>query len=299
MLCSTDENPLKITNIERYQIIDALSVEYTIEKLCNVLNITSRAFRKWRNKGKPIANNYDLNIAGIIVTQFMNNFGVYGVERLKEQIKHTYGISLNHKRIRRYKKILNLTTIVRKKNKTSIKNTKPCNLDYMAQNIIDCNFVSEAPYQKLSTDVSYIKCLDGTLYLSAVKDLYNNEIISYIVSDKNDVELALDTINGLPKVKDGCIIHSDQGSLYYSWEYRNLLNELKCVRSMSQKGRCWQNSPIENWFSQIKEEWLRRLGLMTKEETTDEIKKYVNWYNNQRIQKCLGYLSPVDFRHNI
>jgi len=169
----------------------------------------------------------------------------------------------------------------------------------MAKNIIDCNFTSEAPYQKLSTDVSYIKCSNGTLYLSAVKDLFNNEIVSYSVSERNNIDLALDTISKLPDVKEGCIIHSDQGSLYYSWDYRNKLDELNCVRSMSERGKCWQNSPIENWFSQIKEEWLRRIGLKTKDETKVQIKEYVEWYNTQRIQKSLGYLSPVEFRLNI
>ncbi len=73
---------------------------------------------------------------------------------------------------------------------------------------------------------------------------------------------------------------------------------MKVVRSMSEKGKCWQNSPVENWFSQIKEECLRRIGVMPKEETKNRIKKYVDWYNNQRIQKDLGYLSPAEFKLN-
>lgn len=296
MLCSTDENPLKITNIEKYQIIKALTVEYLIEKLCTILNISSRAYRLWKSKGCPIANNYNEQTASIIVDEHYSNFEVYGVERLKGSIKNKYNIVVNQKAIRRYKKILSLETIVRKKNPSSIKNTKPCNMNYMAQNLLKCNFISRNPYEKLSTDVSYIKCLNGTLYLSAVKDLFNNEIIAYKVSERNDVNLAMDTINTLPSLSAGCIIHSDQGELYYSWEYRNKLEEMNCIRSMSEKGKCWQNSPIENWFSQLKEEWLRRLGLMTKEETKKEIKKYVDWYNNRRIQKNLGNLSPIDFK---
>lgn len=67
---------------------------------------------------------------------------------------------------------------------------------------------------------------------------------------------------------------------------------------MSHKGCCWENSPIENWFSQLKEEWLKPLGKITKKQAEKEIKKYVEWYNTQRIQKKLGYLSPVQFRLN-
>jgi transposase InsO family protein len=298
VLCSTDENPLKITNIEKYLIIDNLSVEYTIEKLCSVLNISSRSFRKWKSKGKPIANNYNPEIAAVIEGAYNSVDGVFGVFRLKEEIMRLYKLVFNHKMIRRYKDILKLPTIVRIKNKTSITNTKPCNLDYMAKNILKCDFKSEAPYQKLSTDVSHIKCTNGTLYLSVVKDLFNNEIISYSISDRNNTNLVMTTLDNLPIISENCIIHSDQGSLYYSWEYRNRLDEMKVIRSMSERGKCWQNSPVENWFSQIKEECLRRIGLMTKEETKKCIEKYVDWYNNQRIQKGLGYLSPVEFKFN-
>ncbi len=296
MLCSTEENPYKVTNIEKYLIIDNLSVEYPISTLCRVLNINDRSFRKWRSSGKPIANNFNENIADVIAKAFNENYGVYGVNRLKAYIKINEGLNLNHKMIRRYKSILNLKTIVRTKNKTSIKNTKPCNLNYMAENILNCDFSSKAPYEKLSTDVSHIKCSDGQLYLSAVKDLFNNEIISHFVSEKNDTALAINTISNISVFTNNTIMHSDQGSLYYSWEYRNKLKELNVTRSMSERGKCWQNSPIENWFSQLKEEWLKRLGLLSKEDTKIEIKKYVDWYNNQRIQKDLGYLTPIHFK---
>ncbi len=190
-------------------MIDNLSVEYTIEKLCSVLNVSSRSFRKWKSKGKPIANNFNPKIAEVIEKTYMAVDGVFGVFRLKAEIERLHDLVLNHKLIRRYKGILNLPTIVRVKNKTSIKNTKPCNLDYMAENILKCDFKSEAPYQKLSTDVSHIKCTNGTLYLSVVKDLFNNEIISHSVSDRNDTCLVMDTLDNLPIISEGCIIHSD------------------------------------------------------------------------------------------
>jgi transposase InsO family protein len=295
VLCSTDENPLRITNIEKYKIIDELRNEYPIERVCNVLNINSRSYRKWISKGKPIMNNYNKKIAEIITVEHNDNYKVYGTLRLKEFIKRKYNIEINHKCIRRYKRALGLKTIVRDPNNkiTNVSN-KEKNLAYMAKNVLNCNFISEAPYEKLSTDVSYIPCTDGLIYLSAVKDLFNKKIISYVCSERNNTELVLDTLNKVPKGRG--IIHSDQGSLYYSWDYRKRLEELGYTRSMSEKGKCWQNAPIENWFSQLKEEWLRRIGKQSKKETIKSIKKYVHWYNNERIQKCLGYLSPNEFK---
>ncbi|MGM7268199.1 transposase, partial [Erysipelothrix rhusiopathiae] len=106
-----------------------------------------------------------------------------------------------------------------------------------------------------STDVSYIQCSDGLLYLSAIKNLFNNEIIAYSISTKSNIELLKETMKGLPKpCSDIAMINSDQGSLYYSGYYIDKLEKHGYQMSMSKRGHCWQNSPIENWFPQLKEE---------------------------------------------
>lgn len=231
--------------------------------------------------------------ARIISEEFINTNKVYGTIRLKYHIKQVHGLNFNHKKIRRYKNILGLKTISRKRKPLHSKKYKKESASHMAPNLLECDFNTAMPFKKLSTDVSYINCIDGRLYLSAVKDLYNNQILNHSTSEKNDVELVLKSLEDIP-TSDG-IIHSDQGHQYYSGAYIERLKELNYNRSMSNKGHCWENSPIENWFSQLKEEHLRPLGLKSKKETIKEIKKYVEWYNTQRIQKCLGYLSPVQF----
>ena len=218
---------------------------------------------------------------------------VYGTIRLKHHIENKYQLVINHKKIIRYKRVLGLLTITRKKRPLYIREQEKKNQINLAPNIIDCNFKSEIALNKLSTDVSYIKCTDGRLYLSAVKDLFNNEIISV----RNDSGLILKTLNKL-KTNSG-IIHSDQGAVYYSQDYIDKVNKLGYTRSMSNKGHCWENSPIENWFSQLKEEHLRQIGLKTKKETRKEIKKYIVWYNTRRIQKDLGYLSPEQYKQKL
>ena len=92
------------------------------------------------------------------------------------------------------------------------------------------------------------------------------------------------------------MINSDQGSLYYSGYYIDELEKQGYLRSMSNRGHCWQNSPIENWFSQLKEECIRIDGKLTKQEAKVKIKGYVHWYNTERIQKDLGYLSPIKYK---
>ena len=115
--------------------------------------------------------------------------GIYGTIRLKKHIENKLNIILNHKLIRRYKHILGLETVKRTKKGLSFSRSKEKNLTNKVQYLIECNFKSERPGQKFSSDVSYIKCSDGTLYLPAIKDYFNKEIVSLSTSNHNDINL--------------------------------------------------------------------------------------------------------------
>lgn len=265
-----------------------------------MLNVKRNSYYKWLKIGKPIMNNYSKFISEIVLVEHLEMKRIYGTFRLKHLIEAKYkGIIINHKRIRRYKKSLNLSVVVRRGRSIYVKAAQEKNLANKASYVINCDFKSKKPLQKLSSDVSYIKCTDGTLYLSAIKDLFNNEIVSFSTSCSNDISLIKDSYKDL-KSSDftGSLINTDQGSVYLANEYLKLMTELGYTRSMSHRGHCWENCPIENWFSQLKEEWLRPIGKISKEEAAKEIKKYIKWYNTQRIQKKLGYLSPCQFKFN-
>lgn len=214
---------------------------------------------------------------------------------MKKHIETKYNKIFNHKKIRRYKAILGLSTIKRTKKGLPFYRAKEKNLVNKAPYLIECNFKSDKSKQKLSSDVSYIKCTDGTLYLSAIKDCFNNEIISYSTSNSNDINLIKKSYKNLKQLNN-TIINTDQGAVYFAYEYIELAKKLGFTRSMSHKGCCWENSPIENWFFQLKHEWLCQFKNLTRKQAAKEIKKYVHWYNNKRIQKKLGYLSPVQYR---
>lgn len=296
MLCCTDGNPQRATRIEKYLIIDKVRKYYPVTRICKVLDIKVRSYYKWLSNGSPIMNNFSKSVANIIIKEHEDLNGVYGTLRLKAHIERKYNLILNYKRIRRYKEAFNLKTSVRKKKSLAIRlNAKEKVFKNKVKYLLDCNFKVDKPRTKLSTDVSYIKCTDGILYLSALKDLYNKEIVSFHCSKRNDVALIKETFKNV-KLKNNSIINTDQGSLYYSYDYVKISKELKFTRSMSHRGHCWENSPIENWFSQLKSERLRLVGLKNMKETILEIKKYVQWYNTERIQKALGYLSPLEYK---
>lgn len=268
--------------------------EYPITYMCSALDIHRQAYYKWVNKGKPIVNNFNIVDAQIISEEHHRLERKYGVERLTNEIRQHLGIIFNHKKVRRYLRAMGLSCIARvRKPKQNKKEEKKGNHMNVAPNLLENNFTSNIARQKLSTDVSYIECTDGWLYLSAVKDLFNNQIISYSMSNRNNLEFILKSIKTIPKGSG--IIHSDQGALYKSHDYIELVQKKGYTRSMSRKGACWENSPIENWFSQLKQEQLYPLGRITRKQAKKAIKKYVQWYNTERIQKQLNWLSPVNY----
>lgn len=133
----------------------------------------------------------------MISEEHKNVKGIYGTIRLKKHIEIKLKLILNHKLIRRYKNILGLETIKRNKKGLSVSRAKEKNLANKVQYLIECNFKSEKSGQKFSTDISYIKCSDGTLYLSAIKDYFNKEIVSLSMSNNNDIELIKESYKDL------------------------------------------------------------------------------------------------------
>ena len=221
--------------------------------------------------------------------------GIYGTIRLKKHIENKLKIILNHKLIRRYKHILGLETVKRTKKGLAVSRSKENNLTNKDQYLIECNFKSDKPGQKFSSDVSYIKCIDGTLYLSAIKDYFNKEIVSLSTSNNIDINLIKESYKDL-KPQEGSIVNTDQGAVYFAYEYVELAEKTGFSKSMSHRGHCWENCPIENWFMQLKHECLCQFSKITKKQSKEEIEKYVHCYNNERIQENLGYLSLVQYR---
>ena len=202
-------------------------------------------------------NNYSKNIATLLLVEHEKTKKYMNIE-IKSPYWKKYGIILNHKRIRRYKQNLGIIVKVRRlksiyHQKRTITRVLINKVDYLLHG----DFKTNKPRTKLSSDVSYINCLDGRIYLSAIKDLFNNEIIAFHCSDKNDVKLVINTFKKV-KLKLNAIVNTDQGSAYYSHDYVKLALNKKFIRSMSHKCCCWKNAPIENWFSQLKSERYRK-----------------------------------------
>ena len=174
--------------------------------------------------------------------------------------------------------------------------------DRVVKNILDQQFQADAPNRKWVTDITQYRIGDVWLYLSAIKDLCQNEIVGYHVSLRNDTELVLQTfLKAFEKEKDvtGLIVHSDQGTQYTSYKYHDMLPKVGAQISMSRRGNCYDNASMESFFSHLKTEGLYPYDIRSVEEAQRRIDEYIHFYNNCRPQRKLNKLSPVEFRKQL
>jgi len=160
------------------------------------------------------------------------------------------------------------------------------------------DFKSIAPGVKLVADITYLPITNGFIYLSAIQDLYNNEIISYSLSARNDLALVFVTLNRAPAMP-GAVLHSDQGSQYTHKAYQERIGKMQLVGSHSRKGNCLDNACIESFFSHLKIEAFIGKSLLSRDETVALVEEYIHFYNTERFQKRLGQLSPVKYREKL
>jgi putative transposase len=211
-------------------------------------------------------------------------------------IKKILGLSISNKTIYRYMKLHGIQSIIRRKRK------KYCKIKHHEiPNLIKRDFNATAPNEKWSIDVTYIHTTTGVEYLCAIKDMYDKSIISYNSSKFNDNELVLTTLKrALKKVpyKDRrkLIIHSDQGSQFTSVPYKLHLKKNQVQHSVSYKGSCVDNVPIESWFSALKTECIYLSERFNRLDARKLIKNYISFYNKERLQLKLNELTPYEYR---
>ena len=166
------------------------------------------------------------------------------------------------------------------------------------ENLLNRQFNADKPNQKWVTDISYIHTGQGILYLSMIRDLYDNSIVAYKTGTSQAVNLVLDTIRmamAKEKVAAELPLHSDQGSQYTSQAYFELTQEYGITPSMSRRGNCYDNAMAEKFFSILKAECIYRHKPKTFEEANYLIDNYIYFYNHQRIQLKTG-VAPLTLR---
>ena len=283
-----------MTQKNKYRAIAEFTGKYSITVMCKFLSVPRSSYYYWlKNKD---CEDKDASLVESIREGQHASCGTYGYRRMTIWLNRVYGIIVNSKRVRRIMKEAGLQSVVRKKKKFK----KDQGAVYKYDNLLARNFYSSRPNDKMVTDITYISTGRGKVFLSMVKDLFDNSIRGYCVSRNNDLKLVADTlretfINIKTNNDKPILLHSDQGFQYTSKLYERLTSQYGITPSMSRKGNCFDNAAAENFFSHLKSELINRVKLKDYEEAKKAIDDYIRYYNNKRIQVKLK-MAPLEYR---
>ena len=274
----------------KYMVIFRNKDKYSISEMCRFFKVSRSGYYGYVSRMDILAK--DLPLAEKI-QECQNKCGkTYGYRRVHIWLERQ-GIYHNPKTILRVMQKYNLLSVVRRKKYRNYG-------EYLHRypNLLNRDFKAERPNQKWVTDISYIKTNQGTLYLSIIRDLFDNSIVAYKTGTEQNTNLVLSNIREAKKrekVTAELQLHSDQGFQYTSHAYFKLTKSYNITPSMSRKGNPYDNALAENFFSILKTECIYRTKLQTYEEARNLIGEYIHFYNNERIQ-LKTKLTPQEMR---
>lgn len=269
--------------------------QYSIKKMCRYLHVSRSGYYEWLGRGESPRKIQEHQLKEKIFAIFEQNHKRYGSPRIRAELRNQ-GIYCSKKRIERIMRELGLQA--RKKRKFVV--TTDSNHHYpFAENLLDRQFQVKAPNQVWATDFTYIRTMEGWLYLAGVMDLFSRRIVGWAMQDTMETTLttlALKMAIHRRQPSKGLIHHSDRGIQYACDDYRTILEENQMVSSMSRKGNCWDNAPMESFFSTLKTECIRGKVYLTRSQARREIFEYIEvYYNRKRIHSSIGNCTPENF----
>ena len=269
---------------------------YPVAVMCQFFGVSRSGYYDYLKRLDRPA--HDVVLAEIIRDQQGKCNKTYGYRRMWKWLQTTKKIYRDPKTILRIMKKYELLSEIRRRRKWRQLGQQI----HKYENLLNRNFQADEPNRKWVTDISYIHTKEGVLYLSMIRDLYDNSIIAYKTGVQQTVNLVLDTIRlamkkEKKKVAAELQLHSDQGFQYTSQEYFNLTQSYGITPSMSRRGNCYDNAMAENFFSILKTECIYRLKPKTIAEARDAIDTYIHFYNHERIQLKTG-VAPLTLRHS-
>ena len=274
----------------KFMVIYRHKDKYSISEMCRFFDVSRSGYYDYLKRMDIPAK--DLPLAEKIKECQIKNGKTYGYRRVHIWLEKQ-GIHHDPKTILRVMQKYNLLSVIRRK-----RYRKYGEHIHRYPNLLNRDFKAERPNQKWVTDISYIKTGQGTLYLSVIRDLYDNSIVAYKTGTEQNINLVLRTIKAAKrkeKITAELQLHSDQGFQYTSQAYFNLTKSYGITPSMSRRGNPYDNAMAENFFSILKTECVYRTKLRTYEEARLLIGQYIDFYNNERIQ-LKTKLTPIEFR---
>lgn len=258
-------------------------------KMCQVLRVSKSGYYKWVNKKEDPEKKALSDLIKII---YREHQGRYGYRRITAEIRRA-GILINGKQVQRIMKNFGLKAVCPRRYKRT---TKSDHKREVSQNILEQNFEVQRKDQIWLADITYIKTTEGWLYLAVVMDLYSRRIIGWALREYLGKELVIEVLRKAIEgyqITANTIFHSDRGVQFTADEFRQLLNDLGITQSMSNRGNCYDNAPMESFFHTLKNELLLSGKLETRYKTRIAIFEYIEiYYNKKRLHSSLKYRTP-------
>jgi transposase InsO family protein len=264
-----------------------------VSALCKIFGVSRSGYYAYLKRKGQDRDQMDKALVQKVYDQYN---GVYGYRQIQLFLLQEHGVWMNHKKVLRLMQALGIRSRIRRKHRCNYVSSTE---GRVAKNLLKRDFKADRANQKWVTDVTQFRVGESWIYLSAVKDLFNNEIVAYHMSQRNDNLLVLQTFeNAFNKTKNvtGLIVHSDQGFQYTSYAYHDMLPKVGAQISMSRRGNCYDNASMESFFSHLKTEGLYPYDIRNMDEAQRRIEAYIHFYNQHRPQRKLNKLPPVEFR---
>ena len=267
--------------------------------LCEIGNVSRGGYYKWLAHSEE--QEKDCEDYLIVKKIFDKGKGKFGFRTIQMRLKERK-IVMNHKKIIRIMKKYNLVTKIRRKN--PYKDIMKKSLEHRTfENKLNRQFQQNVPFKVFCTDITYLPFNHRFAYLSVVKDIASGEVVASNLSAYLGMNLVMDTVENLKQNKnisdfENILIHSDQGFHYTNPLYIEMVKQLKMTQSMSRKGNCVDNAPIESFFGHLKDD-VDYKSCKTFEEVNLLITEYVKYYNQERRQWNLKKMTPVSYRNHL
>lgn len=264
--------------------------------MCKVLKISQSSYFRWKKCPFSVRFHKKEELKQRILTIYFDSKQRYGSPRITAELNNL-GFKISRITVSKYMRELGIRSKLSKK----FKITTDSKHNYLVvENILDRDFESTKPAQKWVSDITYIRTIEGFLYLTIVLDLYDRKVIGWSLYDEMSTEKtslsAWKVALANRKIEKGLIFHSDRGVQYANNKFANMLESHHVIRSMSRKGNCWDNSVAESFFKTLKTELIYGNKLINKQQMELEIFQYIEiFYNKKRRHSALNYKTIEEF----
>ena len=278
----------------RYAWIDTQRSHYSVSRLCRVLAVSRSGYCQWRGRAPSPRSLANAALDAQVKAVYQASQQTYGRPRIVRALRRDHTLHVGHERVRQSLLRQSLTPVYKRRYTatTDSDHTLP-----VADNVLDRRFDGWLPNQAWVGDVTYIATSEGWLYLAAILDLGNRQVVGWALNHRMTSDIvcnALKMAYWRHKPSPGLIMHTDRGSQYCSHDHRQLLRDYGMLVSMSRRANAWDNAVIESFFKTLKVERVYRVRYRTRAQAALDI---INWiegfYNRTRLHSAIGYRTPV------